>query len=682
MKRLYKNLFLILVFISCSISTILTFSYIWVSSNNLKQTMEKSYEFAVGNLANEISSDLKVSNIHSVYATTKKASVFIETTYLEVTSLDGESVVYFGKNDNSGFRKRRKISYEGGTIGYITYSYIPPVYEITNKDILFLVLIWIVIILICGLTYTFFLRNSKNLKNLLYDLKSMDTSVIDKIAFRKLNGNSSGELHDIQNNILIILEKLKTSLKKAADKKKEESLGLLASQVAHDIRSPLAALNMITGELDDLPETTRIMLRGSINRIQDIANNLLQNKKKGNAEQVSIYLISPVIEEIISEKRTQLRSKQKVDLIFIKGNDYGLFARFDQSHLKRMLSNIINNSVEAFDDRVGEITVSLKKLDNQVKVILADNGKGVPAHIIKQLGGRGASFGKEDSSESGSGLGIYHAKTSIESWGGSFGISSQEGEGTQITLSLPVVETPSWFTENLNLNKNQKIVVIDDDKTIHQVWNTKLGDIASKNNISIIHFSNPHELRNWIKGNRIDNTLFLCDYEFIGHTANGLNLIEESGISEKSILVTSRFEEENVRTRCDTLRVKLIPKSMAETVPVDIVSCSLSDVDLVHIDDDELIRMSWEFGAKKENKKILSFVGPDDLRAKLSDIPKATPFYIDSSLGENIIAGQDLALELHDLGYKNLVMSTGYEKDTFDNMPWIKAVIGKEAPWM
>jgi signal transduction histidine kinase len=69
---------------------------------------------------------------------------------------------------------------------------------------------------------------------------------------------------------------------------KSESLRVLsevASQVAHDIRSPLSALNMVSSELGEVPEEKRLLIRNSIQRINDIANDLLA-KGKLNAEKI------------------------------------------------------------------------------------------------------------------------------------------------------------------------------------------------------------------------------------------------------------------------------------------------------------------------------------------------------------------------------------------------------------
>lgn len=104
-------------------------------------------------------------------------------------------------------------------------------------------------------------------------------------------------------------------------------------------------------------------------------------------------------------------------------------------------------------------------------------------------------------------------------------------------------------------------------------------------------------------------------------------------------------------------------------------------IDFVHLDDDDLLRICWSHSAKKAGKQIKSFSNPNELKMSLSTIEKETPFYIDSCLGDGVIEGQDFAKELFEMGYENLYLSTGYEKEKFAEMPWIKDVIGKTPPW-
>ena len=71
--------------------------------------------------------------------------------------------------------------------------------------------------------------------------------------------------------------------------------------------------------------------------------------------------ISPVIESVLSEKRTQYRNKMNINIISDLGpNSYGLFSKINKAELKRVLSNLINNSVEAFETG-GEVKINLSK---------------------------------------------------------------------------------------------------------------------------------------------------------------------------------------------------------------------------------------------------------------------------------------------------------------------------------
>jgi signal transduction histidine kinase len=71
------------------------------------------------------------------------------------------------------------------------------------------------------------------------------------------------------------------SLQSEVEKKKiDTELSKLARQVAHDVRSPLSALNVVMTTTTNLPENVRVMMRTAVNRIQDIASNLLEENRR------------------------------------------------------------------------------------------------------------------------------------------------------------------------------------------------------------------------------------------------------------------------------------------------------------------------------------------------------------------------------------------------------------------
>jgi signal transduction histidine kinase len=481
----------------------------------------------------------------------------------------------------------------------------------------------------------------------------------------------------------------------------------LASQVAHDIRSPLAALNMVIRDIQEIPEEKRIIIRGSVNRIQDIANDLLaknrelKNNKTVNSidmqDEYEIQLISSLLDSIVTEKRMQFRSKLAIEIEFLPSNNaYGLFAKIQPHGFKRVISNIVNNAVEALGDS-GKVQIELSGFDQKIQIKVKDDGKGIPAEILAKLG---KSMGETHDKVDGNGLGLYHAKKSVELWGGSLEIESIVNTGTTLSILIPKTQAPSWFVESLQFKSDDNIVVLDDDSSIHQIWDKRFSESKLLDfGVKIFHFSTAYEVNDWMAHQKMGNdTTFLFDFELLGQKETGLSVIEKLGLANQAILVTSRFEEKSILAKCSTLGVKLIPKSMAESVPIEILIHSkeklLSSDDLkvdqgeilplydaVYLDDDKYLRWGWESSSKNNGIRLLALANPDELNNHLHQISKSTPIYIDRELGDDFPKGEVVAQELFAKGFNNLFLATGYDKDHFPKMDFIKDVIGKDAPW-
>ena len=468
---------------------------------------------------------------------------------------------------------------------------------------------------------------------------------------------------------------------------KETEIVKISAQVAHDIRSPLSALDMITSDFGNMPEERRIIIRSAVNRIKDIANSLLIKKNNQRIdlnvynEELTIELLPSLIEELITEKRTQYRSKIGLEIIFnIQPSSYGVFAKVQAIEMKRVLSNLINNSVEALGN-LGKVIVSVDGDQDSLNIYVRDNGSGIPPHILPKLTSHGFTHQKLG----GSGLGLHHAKKSIENWQGSLTIQSELNVGTTVTIYLPRAIAPSWFVPKLTIFQNQSIVILDDDNSIHQIWQDRFDTLkVEKQEISIIHFSTSNEVRQWCKSNRA--SLYLFDYELIGDSSNGLHLIEELKIEANSILVTSRYEETNIRDICDKLKIKLIPKSIAAFVPIDIIkNIELTYADAILIDDDDLVHLTWHYCANEKNKLLRSFKSIEDFMLEAKNFNLNSPIYIDVLLGKNkdgiSISGNLESKIIYELGFKNIFLVTGLTPNEVDKGSWIKEIKGKEAPF-
>jgi signal transduction histidine kinase/FixJ family two-component response regulator len=508
----------------------------------------------------------------------------------------------------------------------------------------------------------------KNVKNIFDNIEKQSNLLIDNTKIKL----PFSELQEFA-------EKLHLAYKTIETQNKLIAISDLSAQVAHDIRSPLAALDSSLNDISQLPEEKRIIIRNAINRIRDIANNLLEKYRYNSKEKfdfdnnqtknLKTCLISTLIDQVITEKRLQYKTKPEINIDFELTNDsYGLFSNIDPVEFKRIISNLVNNSVEAMPYDKGNIKVILSSEDEYVIVKVKDDGRGIPPEILSRLGEKGLTFNKKG----GSGLGLYHSKTTIEKWSGKLEINSELNKGTEIIIKIPKAKTPDWFCESININSKTKIIVVDDDETIHNIWQ----DRFKKYNIEIIHLYNPNDLKHYME---TEKELYLIDYEFKGYNESGLDLIKELNISDKSILVTSHFENEIIIERCRKLNIKLIPKTLSGFVPIIFTDDENKVKEVVLIDDDELVLMNWQISAKKKGIKLIKYKNSKDFYKDIDKIDKETPIYIDSELEEGQ-KGEDIAKDLREKGFKKIILETGYSPERFKDISWLK-IVGKEPPF-
>ncbi len=257
----------------------------------------------------------------------------------------------------------------------------------------------------------------------------------------------------------------KTKLEEAAIRSAAlAATGELAAQVAHDIRSPLAALEAAEADLSRFPEEQRAQIRGAVGRIRGIADSLLDRQRAGAASvsgdaPISCHRLSGLIESLILEKRLQYRSRPRVELeVRLDTASSGIFANVQPVEFQRLLSNLVNNAVESFEGEAGSVRVTLSADGGAALVSVKDDGKGIAAEVLAKLGRRGETHGKDG----GSGLGLHHARFSVEAWGGSLEIVSAPSKGTTVTIRLPRAPSP----ERLRWDA----ILIDDDALARATW--------------------------------------------------------------------------------------------------------------------------------------------------------------------------------------------------------------------
>ncbi len=445
---------------------------------------------------------------------------------------------------------------------------------------------------------------------------------------------------------------------------------LLASQVAHDIRSPLAALNVAIVTSDELPEDSRVIVRSAVSRIRDIANNLLLAERgtsalavnpTAGAEPPAVQLISGLVQSLVSEKRFQYRTLIGLEVeAELSPHAYGLFAEVQSIELKRLLSNLIDNAVQALGT-TGKVNIHLAGAGDAVRLSVSDNGPGIPAHLLPRIGERGVTHGKLG----GSGLGLYHARTTIERWGGRFNIRSAPTTGTTIEMSLRRAAAPSWFVARIELSPDLTVVVLDDDKAIHATWDRLLSAHASLR-LSVHHFTEAAQLSAWLRGKRSSTFLGLIDYELLRQSMSGLDLIEQEGIVSSSILVTSRFEEPVVVARCARLGLRIIPKELVGLVPLvapaapSVPQAQERALRVLVVDDDEMIHAIWRMARKNMNvDELVLHTSIESCEAAQVDYAAFDLCFLDLNIPKTGFSAREAIRLLKQRGARRVIIATG-----------------------
>jgi signal transduction histidine kinase len=416
-----------------------------------------------------------------------------------------------------------------------------------------------------------------------------------------ISSTIAGESENVPRPNLAGFDELRETMNSVVEKiiayeqvQKENELINLSKQIAHDIRSPLSALNMLSKALPELSEDKRTLIRSSVNRINDIANGLLVRGRNHSTKPTHAYkppnddstphesiMVSALIDSIVSEKRVQFRENPSVGIDAEIETAYGLFISGSTVELKRVISNLVNNSIEALNGKVGKIVVGAKLNLSEIEIFVTDTGVGIPPEMIKYLGTLGFTSGKSNTDGSGNGLGLSHAYHTVKKSGGNIRIESKVGSGTCITLLFPKTTAPNWFVKNLNIVDDMRFVVLDDDSSIHHIWNQRLAKMGPDVKVTAMSFTSGETFKKWVFVNGSENCTFLIDYELLGQPQTGLDIIQELGLQESAILVTSRYDEQNILARCNRLGVRLIPKDVCPLVPFS--SSENTDSGPVHI---------------------------------------------------------------------------------------------------
>ena len=255
------------------------------------------------------------------------------------------------------------------------------------------------------------------------------------------NDDEIGEVCTAFEDMRIKLkEQIEVSMQYEKDNKE------LISNISHDLKTPITAIKgYVEGIRDgvaDTPEKMDRYIRTIYNKAADmdklIDELFLYSKLDSNSMNYNFVKLNlqDYFEDCADEISMDLDARGiAFDYRTYVDGDTIIIA--DPEQLKRVINNIVGNSVKYLAARPGRIGIYINDEPEFVQVEIRDNGKGIAKkelpHIFERCYRTDAS---RNSSKGGSGLGLSIAKKIIEEHGGKIWANSVEGEGTTISFVL------------------------------------------------------------------------------------------------------------------------------------------------------------------------------------------------------------------------------------------------------
>ena len=214
------------------------------------------------------------------------------------------------------------------------------------------------------------------------------------------------------------------------------------SLISHDLKTPIAKIQAICDQLinQDLAEPHIRDLKNLRHESKELHQYIQSILKVSRieAQDFKIQKEASDINEIIKHVTHDLQLIAKKKNITIEENLEPIFLiELDSTLIYEVILNVVENAIKYSDDD-SKITVQTQEKNNQVEITVTDQGPGINKTDLKQIFNRFYRSPKQSSSTKGSGLGLYLVKYFIELHSGKVLLKSQENQGTQVQIYLPI----------------------------------------------------------------------------------------------------------------------------------------------------------------------------------------------------------------------------------------------------
>ena len=214
------------------------------------------------------------------------------------------------------------------------------------------------------------------------------------------------------------------------------------SSVSHELRTPLTAIRGWGETLlsdDDLdPETRRKgmqVIMGETERLSQMVEELLDFSRIQGGRMVltreNVDLAAELSDVVLMYTE---RARRENKTLLYEEPEGVIIVYADRNRLRQVFINILDNAIK-YSDGGDTVAVTLTTISGSAVISVADTGIGIAPEELPRVKDR---FYKGKSSRRGSGIGLAVADEIINMHGGSLKLTSRKGEGTTVTITLPL----------------------------------------------------------------------------------------------------------------------------------------------------------------------------------------------------------------------------------------------------
>lgn len=383
-----------------------------------------------------------------------------------------------------------------------------------------------------------------------------------------INMLHGSDLPQKQPNIISEFNELIDVVNQYNNQQLNQRFNKIVARVVHDIKSPLAVIELSSADLMGNNNPKRLTIKNAIRSVRAIVSNMLLTY----AGKLNVYsefdtlksyiLVHECIEEIIEQKHVEWSLDAEKFIIDYNNIDlYNDWVFLSAIEFKRHISNLLNNSFEAINGEKIHIKIDISTINDFIYLTIVDNGIGIKESLVANL------QTIQSSKETGSGIGLTSAIDYFTTEGGMFEINPLKSGGTNVEIYLKQQQTPIWFTNVIEVKQN--LVIVDDNVSMLEYWENKLCSM----NINLITFTSPYKFQEWYKEIQKDfKFTFLLDYDY-NERINGIDLVRLIIDCKKDCyLITSSYSDFKLQEFVQTMQIKMIPKCMLGTITLNFKS--------------------------------------------------------------------------------------------------------------